>query len=358
VLLGLACGAVIVLPWHPAVWYLLARLRLAIELDCDARVLRGGAAPRSYGALLIDMAAHGAGMRIGTLALADRPTHLERRLMAMRFSKSRYAWVRGAVSCAVAGLLVLAACEAKVPTAAELSSMDVGDMQKSAAKSGVLGESRFANADFFLDGQKKRRDEVLALDASRIGSMEVVKGARDTVFVTSKERLAQMYSADTAHVKTRSHGTLLPLEREAGSQVKMRTPTGDPSASPAIMIDGVLSTEAALAAIHQDDIVSVNVTKPKSGSPVDRYPNGLIIIETKAHQQKASKTSDVVRSSNALPAYTIDGVRATRAQVTALSREQIATVNVMKGDAATQLSSDPAAVNGLVQVITLTGAKQ
>ena len=43
-------------PWCPALWYMFSRLRLAVELDCDARVLRAGAAPRSYGALLIDVA--------------------------------------------------------------------------------------------------------------------------------------------------------------------------------------------------------------------------------------------------------------------------------------------------------------
>jgi beta-lactamase regulating signal transducer with metallopeptidase domain len=396
VLLGFACVAVIVLPWHPAAWYLLARLRLAIELDCDARVLRGGAAPRSYGALLIDMAAHGAGMRVGTLALADRPTHLERRLMAMRSSRSRYAVVRGGAMSAVAGLLVLAACEAKVPTAAELSSMGVRDMQKSAATSGVFGETRFANADFFFDGARITREEVTELDASRIGSMEIVKGARDTIFVTSKERLAQLYSADTAHMKTRSRGTPIALD---GSEPRtmVRTPGSGPNAAPAIMIDGVISTETALAALHGEDIVTVNVMKPKNGASGGRYPNGLIAIETKAHQAKASKAPDVLRSmeshskrsdptrytvngqvvqpptlkdvaqnnavasgwsSNALPAFTIDGVRATREQFTALSRDKIARVDVLKGAAATLLSSDPAAVNGLVQVTTLTGAKQ
>ncbi|HEY5439963.1 MAG TPA: M56 family metallopeptidase, partial [Gemmatimonadaceae bacterium] len=34
---GLIVAAI--LPWHPAVWWALSRLRLAIELDCDARVL-------------------------------------------------------------------------------------------------------------------------------------------------------------------------------------------------------------------------------------------------------------------------------------------------------------------------------
>jgi beta-lactamase regulating signal transducer with metallopeptidase domain len=82
-LLGGAWLCTIVFPWHPAVWYLTNRVRHAIELDCDARVLRGGASPRSYGALLIDMAARQSAVRIGALALADGPSHLERRIRAM-----------------------------------------------------------------------------------------------------------------------------------------------------------------------------------------------------------------------------------------------------------------------------------
>src|SRR6478672_13011011 len=52
-LLGAACVAVALMPWHPAAWWALTRLRLAIELDCDARVLRHGVQARSYGEMLI-----------------------------------------------------------------------------------------------------------------------------------------------------------------------------------------------------------------------------------------------------------------------------------------------------------------
>jgi len=87
------------LPWHPAVWWSLSRLRLAIELDCDARVLHRGVQPRPYGSLLIDIAGQSAGHRIGALALADRTSHLERRLLAMKHSRTRFARYRARGSC-------------------------------------------------------------------------------------------------------------------------------------------------------------------------------------------------------------------------------------------------------------------
>ena len=193
VLLGAACAVVIALPWHPAVWYVLARLRLAIELDCDARVLRHGAAARSYGALLIDMAAQGAGIRVGTLALADRPTHLERRLLAMRSHKTRFVLVRAGALSAAAGLLVLAACEAKMPTAADVASMDVVRAEKSAAEAGFLRSPANNSTDFFVNGAKVTSEQARAMEAKNIGSIEVVKseraGGRDTIIVTTVGRM-------------------------------------------------------------------------------------------------------------------------------------------------------------------------
>ncbi|HEX6135277.1 MAG TPA: M56 family metallopeptidase [Longimicrobiales bacterium] len=43
------------MPWNPVVWLQLMRLRNAIELDCDARVLATGASPERYGSLLLEV---------------------------------------------------------------------------------------------------------------------------------------------------------------------------------------------------------------------------------------------------------------------------------------------------------------
>lgn len=54
------------MPWNPALWYLAHRARLAIEVDCDRRVVRGGGIDvRAYGSLLISV-----GRRRGAHALA------------------------------------------------------------------------------------------------------------------------------------------------------------------------------------------------------------------------------------------------------------------------------------------------
>jgi beta-lactamase regulating signal transducer with metallopeptidase domain len=59
----------ILLPWNLAFWWQLRRLRLAVEMDCDRRVVRALGDGRSYAALLL------------TVAEAGRRTHLQPALL-------------------------------------------------------------------------------------------------------------------------------------------------------------------------------------------------------------------------------------------------------------------------------------
>jgi len=113
--LAAAYVAAALMPWHPAVWWMLARLRLAVELDCDTRVLRRGVPPASYGALLIDLAGRSAGAT-HTPALGLTLTNLERRLIAMTPHHGPRSYARRGVLGAAALLAFAIACNAPVPT--------------------------------------------------------------------------------------------------------------------------------------------------------------------------------------------------------------------------------------------------
>lgn len=56
-LMHVAVLAVVLMPWNPLVWWMASRLRLAVELDCDARVLGSRTTSRTeavaYGELLL-----------------------------------------------------------------------------------------------------------------------------------------------------------------------------------------------------------------------------------------------------------------------------------------------------------------
>ena len=72
-------------PWNPALWIQYRRLGLAVELDCDRRVLRRWPDRRHvYGDLLLRVGTGGGALpSMGVAALAERPPLLERRIRAL-----------------------------------------------------------------------------------------------------------------------------------------------------------------------------------------------------------------------------------------------------------------------------------
>jgi len=55
-LLMVASLAAVLVPWNPAIWWQLRRLRLAVEMDCDNRVVKALGNPNAYGQLLLKVA--------------------------------------------------------------------------------------------------------------------------------------------------------------------------------------------------------------------------------------------------------------------------------------------------------------
>ena len=83
-LLVAALAAIALMPWNPAVWIVARRLRSALELDCDARVLAGGGEVSTYAELLLTVAGRRASPRLATmLTFAEQQSPLERRILAM-----------------------------------------------------------------------------------------------------------------------------------------------------------------------------------------------------------------------------------------------------------------------------------
>jgi len=78
-----------VVPWNLPLWFITLRLELAIELDCDERVLRAVGDARQYGLLLIAVGARQSrGLDFGA-ALAARRSFLARRIATMIADRPR-----------------------------------------------------------------------------------------------------------------------------------------------------------------------------------------------------------------------------------------------------------------------------
>ena len=79
----------VLMPWQPLLWMQLGRLRRAIEVDCDARVLAAGHRLADYGAALVDCASSRAGAA-GFPTMAASSGLLEQRLRLMMRRPARW----------------------------------------------------------------------------------------------------------------------------------------------------------------------------------------------------------------------------------------------------------------------------
>jgi beta-lactamase regulating signal transducer with metallopeptidase domain len=91
-LLFMAAFATMLFPWNAALWLLVRRLRLAIEIDCDRRVLRVSPIEREYGMLLLTVGARRAEPLPFAASLAERRGRpfLERRIKAMTSTSPKH----------------------------------------------------------------------------------------------------------------------------------------------------------------------------------------------------------------------------------------------------------------------------
>jgi bla regulator protein BlaR1 len=111
-LLWLALLALVAMPWNLPLWWQLRRLRLAVEVDCDARVLRKGHDLQQYGAALIDIGERQSAFIGSAAAMAESRSSLEHRIRIMVRLPQR--WKRRAAPALAALSLCMVAVAARV----------------------------------------------------------------------------------------------------------------------------------------------------------------------------------------------------------------------------------------------------
>jgi TonB family protein len=129
-LLG-ATVALVLVPWALPLWWQVRRLQLAVETDCDRRVMRGGADAHAYGVLLVSVGARATSQPIlAPTAFSEVRSLLERRIEAMNSSSPKRRLLRTALATGVGALSLAAACmtphpaPARAPQRAEVYSED------------------------------------------------------------------------------------------------------------------------------------------------------------------------------------------------------------------------------------------
>jgi TonB family protein len=114
-LLG-AVMAATVAPWNPIAWFQLYRLRSAMELDCDRRVLRAYPDAYRYGSLLLAVAQRADRAELLQAALTESNSLLARRITAMRNRMTSFRVTQTALLATSAILAGFVACELQSPT--------------------------------------------------------------------------------------------------------------------------------------------------------------------------------------------------------------------------------------------------
>jgi beta-lactamase regulating signal transducer with metallopeptidase domain len=315
-LLAIAQAVVVLMPWNPAVWWMASRLRLAVELDCDRRVLQRGASARDYGTLLIDLTDHRTGFGAALPAFSCTPSHLERRLVAMTPKRLKYPLVRALGTTALASLALLAACEAKLPTSDDIDHMTASTATTAAAQVVMLDT---ANVTYYVNNVRVSKVEADKIAAERIA----------TVNVTQKGM-------------------------QSGGEVRLVLRDGVPgdSASPTRVQLNRLDPGAPLGPTRvtfttQGD----SVTATAGAGPLKRMSTEPVfttgVKRADESRQKTPFTGLVI----------IDGVISDMSAMGRIAPDQIVTVNVIKGASATSQYSDPRAANGVIEIRT-KNAKQ
>ena len=217
----------------------------------------------------------------------------------MNAPRKRHALAYGALLSGIGTLLVLAACEAKIPTEAQIAQMDVASAQKSAAEVGFIRTPDNNRTDFFLNGVPVNAARARAIEAKDIGSIEIVKSelpnGRDTIFVTTPDRMPRKVPDALEANRKLTPGEYAVLQKkvdEAGSEklvahveaeramermrtagasgmktppppspTRMKVRSGD--AAPVILIDGKKASEEQLAALDEQKIAAIAIYKEK-----------------------------------------------------------------------------------------------
>jgi hypothetical protein len=124
-LFTLALALLVFMPWNLPLWWQLRRLRYAIEIDCDARVLKGGVDPAHYGETLIVVGERQSAYIGAVAAMSESKSFLEERIEHMIRKPVRWRRLGAATLASLSiALTALAAqvsppnAEAPAPTAA------------------------------------------------------------------------------------------------------------------------------------------------------------------------------------------------------------------------------------------------
>jgi hypothetical protein len=113
-------------PWNVVLWWHIHRLRMAIELDCDRRVLARQRDVARYGALLIEISRRMRPITLHAAAFAERRSTLRRRIEAMTEAAAPLFRRDSMARWSAVGVLAALACAVNPPTRQAVAVSEAG----------------------------------------------------------------------------------------------------------------------------------------------------------------------------------------------------------------------------------------
>ncbi len=235
--LVLAVLAVVLMPWNAALWWCAARLRRAIELDCDARVLRSHPGAKEYGHMLLNVAARGQdyGLTgIPVVALLQLPSELELRLRAM--TRPRSVGMRTLTIGGVIGVLaVTGAFAAPIPRLRFARHITVAVKPAPALRLAGTEKVGRARADS-LHILAQRNDSLASVArqlARKVDRLESEKAKRDSADAALRTTYARLKNAEFV----REHGLIGALrQKDIPAAIRRYYPGLSTSAKPGMLL--------------------------------------------------------------------------------------------------------------------------
>lgn len=175
--------------WNPVVWWHLRRLKLAVELDCDGRVLRRDPDRETYGATLLAVASRTARPSLALAAFSESPSSLKQRILAMTAKTTRWTGLGGVLLVVLGAVIGVQACGVENPMAPDVTSDVVPEAPEAVeipSPTAALGKPRILEGDpnftpFTVAPSILNREEVIAALAREYPPLLREAGVEGTV---------------------------------------------------------------------------------------------------------------------------------------------------------------------------------
>lgn len=235
-------------PWSPAVWWMARRLRAAVEMDCDQRILASGVAAAEYGVVLLDAGSRHTGRWGLAPAMSQPKSLLERRLRTMSENTNKLSMAQATLLGALAVGALVAACDAPVPTQVQdalIEAMDEEEIARTDAevkeRAEELLHTRFRGTGdaplIYVDGVRisgsgdlESFRGVVDLHPDAIDRIEVIKGpAAKTLYgEEAANGVIQIFTkTEEADAENAGNASSIRIRGEEPVKIKVVPPAGE-----------------------------------------------------------------------------------------------------------------------------------